>query len=132
MLEDAYRNLRPQLGTMGTLPWLSTPKETFLACIRSADNEPKSARQDSDRPKVKSRRSSRGLGAVRIARRFPARVEFRLGLLIWLLVASPGTPANADETGVHGFWQEPSGAVIQIAPCTEGLCLKIVALSPGN
>ena len=69
---------------------------------------------------------------MRIARRFPARVEFRLGLLIWLLVASPGTPANADETGVHGFWQEPSGAVIQIAPCTEGLCLKIVALSPGN
>jgi uncharacterized protein (DUF2147 family) len=33
---------------------------------------------------------------------------------------------------VRGYWQEPSGAVIQIAQCTEGLCLKIVALSPSD
>ena len=40
--------------------------------------------------------------------------------------------ANADEIGIRGFWQEPSGAVIQVASCAEGLCLKIVALSPGD
>lgn len=40
--------------------------------------------------------------------------------------------AAAEELGVRGFWQEPSGAVIEVAPCAEGLCLKIVTLSPGE
>ncbi len=40
--------------------------------------------------------------------------------------------AMAEEPGVRGYWQEPSGAVIQVAPCAEDLCLKIVALSPAE
>jgi uncharacterized protein (DUF2147 family) len=71
-----------------------------------------------------------------IARPVVARAGTRLGLMIWLSLASTavrGTgPASAAEAGVRGYWQEPSGAVIQIAQCAEGLCLKIVALSPGD
>lgn len=71
-----------------------------------------------------------------IARPVVARVGVRLGVMIWLSLASPAGhtsgPASAAEAGVRGYWQEPSGAVIQIAECAEGLCLKIVALSPGD
>ncbi len=59
-----------------------------------------------------------------------------LRLLIWAAVMAATGPslasATADEAGVRGYWREPSGAVIQVAPCVEGLCLKIVALAPGN
>ena len=71
-----------------------------------------------------------------IARPVVARVGTRLRLVIWLSWASTAVhtsgPASAAEPGVHGYWQEPSGAVIQIAQCAQGLCLKIVALSPGD
>ena len=71
-----------------------------------------------------------------IARPVVARVGARLGLMSWLSLASTAVhgcgPASAAEAGVRGYWQEPSGAVIQIAQCAEGLCLKIVALSPGD
>src|SRR5580704_633502 len=73
---------------------------------------------------------------MEIARPVVARVGTRLGLMIWLSLAStavPGSgPVSAAEAGVRGYWQEPSGAVIQIAQCAEGLCLKIVALSAGE
>ncbi|MGH8202048.1 MAG: DUF2147 domain-containing protein [Steroidobacteraceae bacterium] len=60
----------------------------------------------------------------------------RLRLLIWLslgLIAAYASGfASAAEPGVTGYWQqEPSGAVIQIAQCAEGLCLTIVSL-PSN
>jgi uncharacterized protein (DUF2147 family) len=59
-----------------------------------------------------------------------------LGLMIWLSLASTAGrgsgPAEAADAGVRGFWQEPSGAVIRIAQCAQGLCLTIVALSPGD
>jgi uncharacterized protein (DUF2147 family) len=64
-----------------------------------------------------------------------ARYANRLRLLIWLSLAL--TPAYASglaraaQAGVTGYWQEPSGAVIQIAQCPQGLCLMIVALSSG-
>jgi uncharacterized protein (DUF2147 family) len=71
-----------------------------------------------------------------IARPMVSQVGARLGLMSWLSLASTavygGVPASAAEAGVRGYWQEPSGAVIQIAQCAEGLCLKIVALSPGD
>ena len=71
-----------------------------------------------------------------IARPVVPRVGTSLGLMIWLSLASTAlhwcSPASAAEAGVRGYWQEPSGAVIQIAQCAEGLCLKIVALSPGD
>jgi uncharacterized protein (DUF2147 family) len=73
---------------------------------------------------------------IGIARPVVARVGTRLGLMIWLSLASTAVrgsgPANAAEAGVRGYWQEPSGAVIQIAQCAEALCLKIVALAPGD
>lgn len=71
-----------------------------------------------------------------IARTVVARVGARLGVMILLSLASTAGhtsgPASAAEAGLRGYWQEPSGAVIQIAECAEGLCLKIVALSPGD
>lgn len=62
-----------------------------------------------------------------------ARGENRLRLRIWLSVvlmaAYASSFAGAAEGGITGYWQEePSGAVIQIAHCAEGLCLTIVAL----
>jgi uncharacterized protein (DUF2147 family) len=60
----------------------------------------------------------------------------RIRLLIRLSLAMMGawgnSRASSAEAGLTGYWQEPSGAVIQIAPCAEGLCLMIVALSSGN
>lgn len=60
----------------------------------------------------------------------------RRSLLNWLSLALIAVYANgfanAAERGVTGYWQEePSGAVIRIAHCAEGLCLRIVAL-PSN
>jgi uncharacterized protein (DUF2147 family) len=42
------------------------------------------------------------------------------------------TPAGAAQGGVLGYWQEPSGAVIQVAACGPKLCLQLVALSSAN
>jgi uncharacterized protein (DUF2147 family) len=71
-----------------------------------------------------------------IARLVAARVGGRLGAVIWLSLASSAGhtsgAASSGEAGVRGYWREPSGAVIQIAECAQGLCLKIVALSPGD
>ena len=71
-----------------------------------------------------------------IAQPVGARVGTRLGVMLWLSLASTAArtagPASAAEGGVRGYWREPSGAVIQIAQCAEGLCLRIVALSQGD
>lgn len=71
-----------------------------------------------------------------IAQPVSARVGTRLGVMLWLSLASTAAhtsdPATAAEAGVRGYWQEPSGAVIQIAQCAVGLCLKIVSLSQGD
>jgi uncharacterized protein (DUF2147 family) len=65
--------------------------------------------------------------------RMIARGADRLRLLTWLslalIAAYASGLASAAEAGVAGYWQEePSGAVIQIVQCAEGLCLTIVAL----
>jgi uncharacterized protein (DUF2147 family) len=74
--------------------------------------------------------------ATGIARSALARVRAGLRLMIWLSLASAAMQASgsvpAADAGVRGFWQEPSGAVIRIAQCAQGLCLTIVALSPGD
>ncbi|MBV8854296.1 MAG: DUF2147 domain-containing protein [Sinobacteraceae bacterium] len=54
----------------------------------------------------------------------------RTGALVAITLHAAVAPA--EEAGVRGDWQEPSGGVIQVAPCAEGLCLKIVVLSPGE
>jgi uncharacterized protein (DUF2147 family) len=40
------------------------------------------------------------------------------------------TNLYAASTTVRGYWREPSGGVIRIAPCGTSLCMDIVALSP--
>ena len=74
--------------------------------------------------------------ARQIARPVIAGAATRRKLLGWLSAASTTIPlsvaASAEEAGVRGYWQEPSGAVIQVADCTQGLCLNIVALPPGD
>jgi uncharacterized protein (DUF2147 family) len=58
-----------------------------------------------------------------------------LGPMICLALVSTASSADLPEAAqrsVTGYWQEPSGAVILIAPCAEGLCLKIVTIPPGN
>lgn len=73
---------------------------------------------------------------MEIARPVIARVATLLGPLIWLSAASTAVPlsatVSAGEAGVRGYWQEPSGGVIEIALCAQGLCLTIVALPPGE
>jgi uncharacterized protein (DUF2147 family) len=64
--------------------------------------------------------------------RRPNRLKLIICLSSALIEACGSRFASAAEAGLTGYWQEPSGAVIQIAPCTEGLCLMIVALSPGH
>lgn len=68
-----------------------------------------------------------------ISRPLVARVGARLAVTIFLsLAVRSGHTSGPPGAGVSGYWQEPSGAVIQIAQCAEGLCLNIVALSPGD
>ncbi len=38
---------------------------------------------------------------------------------------------HAANATVRGYWREPSGSVIRVAPCGPALCMEIVALPPG-
>lgn len=40
--------------------------------------------------------------------------------------------APAQAPGVRGYWREPSGSVLRIAPCGQQLCIEIAALARGN
>lgn len=40
--------------------------------------------------------------------------------------------AHADTATVRGYWLEPSGSVLRIAPCADKLCIQIIALSQGS
>lgn len=51
------------------------------------------------------------------------------GLICALLAASS---AAAQAPTVLGYWREPGGSVIRIAPCDRELCVVIVRLSAGN
>jgi uncharacterized protein (DUF2147 family) len=37
--------------------------------------------------------------------------------------------AGADTPGIAGDWRDPTGSVIRIAPCSQGLCARIVKLT---
>lgn len=39
-------------------------------------------------------------------------------------------PAPAQDSGVRGYWREPTGAVIHIESCGPDLCATLVFLSP--
>ncbi len=47
-----------------------------------------------------------------------------------LLTAAACTAAlHAQTSGVAGYWREPSGSVIQIAPCNDALCATLITIS---
>lgn len=59
----------------------------------------------------------------------------RLVLLILcaaLTAALPATHASAQVPSVLGYWREPGGSIIRIAPCGQRLCIAIVRLAGGN
>lgn len=60
--------------------------------------------------------------------RSPPR-HFLPGLLCAALAAST---AAAQGPTVLGYWREPGGSVIRIAPCDRELCVEIIGLSAGN
>ena len=62
----------------------------------------------------------------------PKRLRLLIGAVAVAAAVLCCPCATAEEAGVRGYWQEPSGAIIQVEPCAEGLCLKIIALSPGE
>ncbi|HKT72186.1 MAG TPA: DUF2147 domain-containing protein [Steroidobacteraceae bacterium] len=47
-------------------------------------------------------------------------------------LAMASCPLTAEESGIRGYWLEPSGAIIRIAPCAQRLCVWIVALPSGD
>jgi uncharacterized protein (DUF2147 family) len=49
-----------------------------------------------------------------------------------LCSALSATIAYAQAPGVRGYWREPSGSILRIAPCGRELCVDIAALSRGN
>ncbi|HVS75461.1 MAG TPA: DUF2147 domain-containing protein [Steroidobacteraceae bacterium] len=50
-----------------------------------------------------------------------------------LLVATLATAAAyAQAPAVTGYWREPGGSVIRVAPCDRRLCVEIVQLAAGN
>lgn len=60
--------------------------------------------------------------------RAPARA-FRPFILCAALAAAS---ARAQAPTVLGYWREPGGSVIRIAPCDRHLCVAIVRVSAGN
>jgi uncharacterized protein (DUF2147 family) len=105
-----------------------------LDCIHAAENDPRlldASQWGSIEILSDTARGGRHK-IMQVARPVNARIRAHLRLLIWLSVISTAMTVSAEEAGVRGFWQEPSGAVIQIASCAHALCLKIVALSPGD
>ena len=58
-------------------------------------------------------------------------MRLRYHPLSFALCALLGTTnLHAASATVRGYWREPSGAVIRIAPCGARLCMDIVALPP--
>jgi len=68
---------------------------------------------------------------MQFALKVVARVGSCLSLLACVHMAPAQVPSSGREASVRGYWQEPSGGVIEVYPCEGGLCLRIAALSPG-
>lgn len=49
-----------------------------------------------------------------------------------LCAALAAAGAEARSPTVLGYWREPGGSVIRIAPCDHRLCVEIAGLSTGN
>ena len=55
----------------------------------------------------------------------------RYGLPFALCALLGTASAQAAVPTILGYWLEPSGSVIRIAPCALRLCVEIAALAPG-
>lgn len=51
---------------------------------------------------------------------------------LMLCAALAAASARAPAPTVLGYWREPGGSVIRIAPCERQLCVAIVSVSAGN
>jgi len=51
-------------------------------------------------------------------------------IFVVVVVVCMGASLHAQASSIVGDWQEPGGAVIEIEPCTSGLCLRLLSLSP--
>ena len=49
-----------------------------------------------------------------------------------LCAALAAAGADAQAPTVMGYWREPGGSVIRIAPCDHQLCVEIARVSAGN
>lgn len=59
------------------------------------------------------------------------RLLLRRSLPFALCALLGTTNLHASNATVRGYWREPSGAVIRVAPCGVRLCLELVALPSG-
>lgn len=49
-----------------------------------------------------------------------------------LFVALAVVAAYAQSATVLGYWREPGGSIIRVAPCNQQLCVEIARLPPGK
>lgn len=61
----------------------------------------------------------------------PARRSSLLILCV-ALAAAAAASAHAQTPTVLGYWREPGGSVIRVAPCSRQLCVEIARLPAGN
>ncbi len=47
-----------------------------------------------------------------------------------LILALFAAPLLAQSNGVAGRWQTPTGAVVEVAPCGDDICARILTLDP--
>jgi uncharacterized protein (DUF2147 family) len=51
-------------------------------------------------------------------------------VVIALLSCAAGASSQKHESGIIGYWREPTGSVIEIFNCGSDVCAKMVAISP--
>ncbi len=54
----------------------------------------------------------------------------RFAVIYIVAVMVSATLLHAQSSSIVGDWKEPTGAVIAIEPCSSGLCLRLLSLSP--
>lgn len=59
---------------------------------------------------------------------------FRAVLLgaLFAVQAAHAQTAHVQASAVFGYWREPSGSILRIAPCGHELCIDIAAIIRGN
>jgi uncharacterized protein (DUF2147 family) len=50
--------------------------------------------------------------------------------ILWAALAAASAQAQAPT--IRGYWREPGGSIVHIAPCGRELCIEIAAVRAGN